>query len=84
MRDTCAMDDKNNLCSVYRTDNNVLVSKALSYEGFDPNPRAMFVYEMRSPHKSYNSIILSSSRLPYNSKINDGIIQQIIESIKFL
>jgi hypothetical protein len=84
IRDTCVIDDKNNLCSVYQTSNDVLVSKALSYKSFDPNPRAMFVYKMRSPHKSYNSMILSSAMLPYNSKINDNIIQQIVESIKFL
>jgi hypothetical protein len=72
------------LCSIYYTKNNVLVSKKLFYRGFDPTPPAAFNYYIASRHPVFKGIIFSSDRLPYDTRTNDDVIRNIVESLEFL
>ncbi len=71
-----------NKCQVYKTKNGLVVAKnkeALSFA----NNKYTFSYYIYIPSKIHTGIKLSTERLSYSDKINEQIIEKIIESLKF-
>ncbi len=86
IKNFCVIDDKYktiNKCQVYKTKNGLVVAKNKENLPYPESEKYVFNYYIYIPSKIHTGIKLSTERLPYSDKINEQIIEEIIESLKF-
>ena len=82
IRNFCMKNSDNKSCNTYVTHNNLVVAK--NYESMPLSEDASYVYYISFNHPPFRGIKMSSAELPYTKEKNTTIIENIINSLKFL